>query len=494
MAQLQNSDSTHTRTIKDLSKRVVDQTPVKDSLFELAEAYFNDQAENEEKLRFADDQVKEAERELEECDNSERKLTLSEKLNKLKVVRSDLVKSLDDVRLERYDKAHKLASDIMQELQGRSTEEFNNNVARFLGTLQLMSPTEGKGIAKANQKTKHLYKAVVTIRLLHHLLDDGWLRNSYIKSVLQQQEAFLEKYSEKELPDSPFRQGVEIPVILAALSQDIGQLHPDAKKILFGEDGNLDEFRMLEKDDRNELLKINYTQSLKFVTHGLGMDKYKGNSKEERDTFQEAQKEQLQFIRELMKAAVNPGDGIGNLLKVPQVYASVIMSTKSNYSYETLPRVSAVMEKGAEVGAYDKEVSDALISMLGWFPQGFGVTYIPKDSDGRDADRYEFAIVNTLYPQAPDVPICRVATRGLQFSTFSLNHAIGKQNNLYYANTRRKLERVSKDRLEEILRELSSNFEERKDMELIPKCWHPQDFFSSSKKQNLWNKGETYRI
>lgn len=494
MAQSQNSDSTHTRTIKDLSRRVVDQTPVKDSLFELAEAYFRNQDENEDKYRFADEQVKEAERELDENDNEAREEKLKEKLVKLREVRTDLTKMLDEVRLERFEKAQKLASEIMLEMQGKTPEEFNNNVARFLGTLQLLSPTEGKGVAKANQRTKHIYKAVLAVRLLHHMLDNKMLHDSYIKSKQEEQKQFFATHSDKEIAHSPFRLGVEIPVIIAALCQDIGQLHPEAKQILFGDEGDKDEFRMLEKDERNELLKLNYTQSLKFVTHGLGMDKYRGNSKEEREQFQEDQKQQLQFIRELMKAAVNPGDGIGNLLKVPQVYCSVVMSTKSNYSYETLPRVSAVMDKGAEVGAYDKEISDALMSMVGWFPQGFGVTYIPKDSDGRDADRYEFAIVNSLYPQAQDVPICRVATRGLQFSTFSLNHAIGKHNNLYYANTRKKLERMSKKRLEEILRELSSNFAERRNMDLIPKCWQAQDFFSNAKTQNLWNKAETYRI
>lgn len=494
MVKRQKSDSTHTRTIKDLLQRVISKTPVKDSLFELAEEYFSSQAENEEKLRFADEQVKGAELQLETCDDSKKKPQIEEKLAKLKSIRTDLVNELDEARLQRYSKAYTLASDIMAELHGQSVPDFNNNVARFLGTLQLLSPTDGNQIAKTNQKTKHLYKAVVTVRLMHHLLDSRWLNHPYIKRVQKKQAIFLEQHFEKDLPDSPFRNCVEIPLIIAALCQDIGQLHPDAKAILYGKDGSLDEFRMLEKDERNELLKINYTQSLKFVTHGLGMDKYIGNSKEERDAFQAEQKERLQFMRGLMKAAINTGDGPGNLLKVPQVYCSVIMSTKTNYSYESLPRVSAVMDKGAEVGAYDKKVSDALMKMLGWFPQGFGVAYIPKDSDGRDADRYEFAIVNSLYPQSPDVPVCRVVTRSLRFSNVSINHAIGKQNNLYYASTRQKLEKVSKKRLEEILVELSSNFQERQEIDLIPKCWYPQDFFGDAKRQNLWNKGETYRI
>lgn len=152
-----------------------------------------------------------------------------------------------------------------------------------------------------------------------------------------------------------------------------------------------------------------------------------------------------------------------------------------------------VMDKGAEVGAYNKEVSNALIEILGVFPQGYGVAYIPKDSDGFDIERYEYAVVNSLYPKKTEAPICRVATRNMQFNAFAINHIIGKANNLFYAPTRKKLEKVSKVRLIEILRELKSDFSENEDADLIPKCWHPQDFFSFSRTQNLWNKADSIK-
>jgi len=131
---------------------------------------------------------------------------------------------------------------------------------------------------------------------------------------------------------------------------------------------------------------------------------------------------------------------------------------------------------------------DALISITGVFPQGFGVTYIPKDSDRQDLDRYEYAIVTGLYPADIRQPVCRMVTRNLTYNVSAMGCTVSVENNLYYPPARKKLERISEDRLLEILSKLVSNFEERKNMSLLPKCWHPDEYFSFVKNQNLWNK------
>lgn len=493
MMKGQQGDASHTRQLKDILKRINSISPVRGSLFEMAADFYAQAPENEKKLSFAKEQVADVEESISMTDDAGRLEKLNEKKTKLEKALQLIEKELDEKRQQRLNRTLKLASDLMHSLKGKNPEDSNAHIARALGTLQLLSPTEGKNIAKQNQKTKHLYKSIIAVKLLRHLLDEEKITDDYIASRVEADKNFMISNDPKEWVNAPYKNDVEIPLIIACLCQDIGQNHPDAIKILKGEEGDLDEFRMLDKEERNNLLKINYTQSLKFVTHGLGMQKYVGNSKVERAEFHALEKDKLQFIRNLLKSAINPGNGIGNLLKVPQVYCSVVMSTKANYSYDTLPRVNMVMAKGAEVGAYSKVVSEALIDILGVFPQGFGIAYIPKDSDGFDMERYEYAVVNSLYPKQLDVPICRVATRGLQYNAFAINHVIGKSNNLYFAMTRKKLEKVSKKRLIEILRELKSDFSEAEDVDLIPKCWHPQDFFSYTRTQNLWNKADTYK-
>ena len=156
-----------------------------------------------------------------------------------------------------------------------------------------------------------------------------------------------------------------------------------------------------------------------------------------------------------------------------------------------MPKAALVLQSGVERGYYHKAAVDALLKITGLFPQGYGVTYIPKDSDKRDLDRYEYALVVSLYPPALDMPICRVVTRSMTFSNTGTNVVVSVDNNLYFPAARKKLEKMSEERLLEILSKLVSNFEERKNMELIPKCWFPDEYFSYSKNQNLWNKVTT---
>lgn len=493
MIQGQQGNASHTRQLNDILKRINSVTPVRDSLFEMAAQFFEEAPEVEKRFSFAKAQIADVDESIDMTEKAERLETLTQKKVKLEQNLRDIEMEQDEKRLVRLERVVKLCTELLQSLQGKNPEESNSHLARALGTLQLLSPTEGKDVAQQNQKTKHLYKAILSVKLLQHLMVKGNIKEKFIKEKQDADIEFMLGKNEKERADGPFRNDVEIPLVIACLCQDIGQCHPDAVKILKGQEGDLDEFRTLDKEDRNNLLKINYTQSLRFVTHGLGMSKYHGSSKKERIKFVHNEKNKLQFIRTLLKSAINPGDGLGNLIKVPQVYCSVVMSTKANYTYDSLPRVNMVMEKGAEVGAYNKEVSESLIEILGIFPQGFGIAYIPKDSDGFDVERYEYAVVNSLYPKNIEMPICRVATRNMQFNAFAVNRVIGKANNLFYASTRKKLEKVNKAKLVEILRELKNDFSESEDVDLIPKCWHPQDFFSFTRTQNLWNKAEVHK-
>ena len=81
------------------------------------------------------------------------------------------------------------------------------------------------------------------------------------------------------------------PLITAALLQDIGLQSPAALTILKGENGDLDEFRLLDESQRKDLLKLNYHFTLKYLTEGLGLPNYVGNDKEERDRFIQTHKE-----------------------------------------------------------------------------------------------------------------------------------------------------------------------------------------------------------
>ena len=219
-----------------------------------------------------------------------------------------------------------------------------------------------------------------------------------------------------------------------------------------------------------------------------GEFKYKGNSKVDRDSHNEDEIKKIIFIKYLLKSSITPKNGIGNLLKVPEIYASLILSTKQSYNYKLLPKVYLVMNQNAERGACNKLVVDALHQITGTYPQGYGITYIPNDIDGNTTERYEYAIVTKLYPKNLDEPICRAATKNLTYISHGQDIVVAITSNLYHTETARKFSRISKKRLHEILEHLSSNYLDRKKLDLIPRCWHTQDFFERKVNQNLWNK------
>lgn len=460
VAQGPIGESTFTQSVKVLIKKIHDSSRYEDSLYEKATRQFGLLDLQEKQLKAEPDEI----------------------------VRQKWIRTHDEQRWERHTDLIKLCRDILALSEANVNGSTHSNSAKLLGTILLLSPTEGKKVAVINQRSKHLYKAVLSLRLLDQLLADNEIRNEYVLEKYQRRKEFDPEDKHQTFDDCPFREGVQIPLLMAALLQDIGQYHPKSLEILRGPNGSLDEFRVLNKNERIAFLTNSFEQSLRYVQKGIGPARYVGNSREEREEFLKHEDSKLIFIRTLLKSALDPKEGLGNLLKVPQVYTSVVLSTKSNFAYHTLPRVSLVIEKGAEQGAFSQAAAQSLMKILGVFPQGFGVTYIPKDSDGNDLERYEYAIVVGLYPHEANSPVCRAATRNLEFFASGTNYRINPENNLYYAKARKKLEVMSEKRLREILQKLWSNYIEEKDLELIPKCWSPYDYFSFKKHQNLWNK------
>jgi hypothetical protein len=480
------SQSSYSKTVKTILSKIHDATALNDSVYEVATDYFRHARQQEEKHQHLVQQVRQLEQQGDLSSAEHKKLAEAQSALKL------YVRMLDDSRLERYRSLKVICLSVLQLTEGESFEETVQMSSKFIGTIQLLAPSNGKYMASTNQKYKHLYKAILSLRLLDRLLLDNELSNSYVQGKMRAAKEMLDNSEAAYKADySPFRDDVQIPLLMSGILQDIGTYHPDALAILKGADGDLDEFRVLDDESRVALLKINYQETLNYVIKGLACDRYIGNSKEERELFNKNEQDKLNFVYTLLKNAIKPEGGVGNLLKIPQIYTSVVLSTKSNHSYESLPKAALVLQSGVERGYYHKAAVDALLKITGIFPQGYGVTYIPKDSDKKDLDRYEYALVVSLYPPAMDMPICRVVTRGMAFSNAGTNIVVGVDNNLYFPTARKKLERMSEERLLEILSKLVSNFEERKNMDLIPKCWFPDEYFSYSKNQNLWNRVTT---
>lgn len=480
MSKNSTGDTKFTTQVKVLLTKIYGRSPLKDSILERAITFYDDESFAQRKL----DKLKVDIVELTNVGSAKSQ-------DKIANLEDQQKKYSQELALERHERAEHLqliCREVIELCEGENLSETNRKSAEVLGTIQLLAPTDGRKVATINEYSKPLYKAVLALRLLDQICLKQLLPDSYLAQELTEISAydFQELRSESEAAYRQFVDRVKVPIVMAVLLQDIGNNHPEAEKILFGADGKKDNFRTFNVEERKALLQINYRETLKYLLNGIGVSMYLGNSKAERDIFNKVESNKLRFAKQLLKSSVNPKLGIGNILKVPQIYTSIVLSTKDSYNYKVIPKVYQVLNQNAERGSCSQSIVDTLYLITGDFPQGFGMVYIPKDID--QEVRFEYAIVTQLYPENPEEPICRMTTRYLTFIGYGHDLVVKKNRNLYYAQTAKSFSSISKERLNEILALLSSDYLEREKQDLLPRCWFPDEYFSMKAHQKLWNR------
>ncbi|MDX1678973.1 hypothetical protein, partial [Arsukibacterium sp.] len=314
----------------------------------------------------------------------------------------------EKARLMRWADLQLLAEQVLQLAEGESHNETLAFSARLLGCLQIMVPTAKRQRERVQFAYKPLYRAVLSLRLLDHLLAQQLLDEPALVSHYQ--------LRNRQRPDDcPYRQHVQLPVVMAVLLQDIGLLHPEALGIIQGELAQSDPGRPLSLEERSRLLKISSEASLALLQQGFGLVPYKGNSKAERELYFAAQQQRLHWLSQLLQLDPTDKTLFGSVLKVPQVYASIVLPGRQRFNYALLPKAALLMREGARRNEYNGLLVDQLLRITGLFPQGYGVVFTPLGPDQQPQERYEFAIVNGLYPPKPEQPNCRVVSRRQQY-------------------------------------------------------------------------------
>ncbi|SNY49489.1 hypothetical protein SAMN06297280_1431 [Arsukibacterium tuosuense] len=392
---------------------------------------------------------------------------------------SELQYQDERARLMRWADLHMLAEQLLKLSEGESNSETLAFSARLLGCLQIMVPTAKRQRELVQFAYKPLYRAVLSLRLLDHLLAQQLLDEPALVSHYQ--------LRNRQAPDDcPYRQHVQLPIVMAVLLQDIGLLHPDALGIIQGELAQFDSGRPLNLDERERLLQVSSAASLALLQQGFGIAPYKGNDKAEREQYFAAQQQRLHWLSQLLQ--LNPADKtlFGSLLKVPQVYASIVLPGRQRFNYALLPKAALLMREGARRNEYNGLLVDQLLRITGLFPQGYGVVFTPLAADNQPQDRYEFAIVNGLYPQKPEQPNCRVVSRQQQYRNTGIDISLQTDYNLYFKAARERLEVLPEHRLKALLNALYQDGEARYLRKLLPRCWQPEQFFTDPAHQNLW--------
>jgi hypothetical protein len=475
-----SGDTKFTTQVKVLLTKIYGPSSLKDSVLERAIAFYDLEFLSEGKVKSLKNEMAK----LVQTDS----VQSNRKLLKLEREHQENLTVLSVNRNERAQHLQRICRDILELCEGESLAETKRKSAELLGTMQLLLPTEGSKVAVENERSKPLYRAVLALRLL----DQICLKNFSSEDTLAQELAAIVAFDFNELRSESaeaFRQFtdlVKIPVLMAAILQDIGHYHPNAQNIIKGVNGKLDCFRTLELEERKVLLQINYRETIKYLLNGIGVVSYLGDSVAEREAFNSEQTHTLGFVKQLLMSSVQAKLGLGNILKIPQIYTGIVLSTKNNYHYKLLPRVYQALYKHAERGLCSRQVVDALYQITGDFPQGFGVIYIPNDANHDVC--YEYAIVTQLYPEKPNEPKCRIISRQLTLIGHGHDLVVKKSNNLYFVETAHEFSNTSKARLDEIQPLLSSNYLERKELDLLPRCWQPGEYFLNIANQKLWSR------
>ncbi|WP_246223239.1 hypothetical protein [Alteromonas profundi] len=400
--------------------------------------------------------------------------------DKLKQTKADI----EDMRLARLQRLENVSDKLIALCEGDNWQETQQLSAKFLGTLLLLTRGTEGNFASLHQRFKPLYKAVLTLRLADRLLEHDTIGHNYLSKYRDS----LSRFRGNRYWREKWRLELGIPLISAAILQDIGLQSPAALTLLKGENQQLDEFRLLDEGQRKDLLKLNYHFTMKYVSEGLGIPAYVGNVREERDRFIQTHEEVSRFLQALVKDAFISKSGLGEILKIPQIYVSIVLSTKSDYSRKSLPKGYLLIEQLAKKGALNKKLAKDFIGLVGYFPQGFGITFIPLNDNGEEKKQYECAIVTELNPKNPAEPMCKVVTRNQKYTTNGGFDIVTKSSNLYFPANRKKLMRMGEKRLNEIMSQLSGNFSADAVENLVPSFWEPHDYFSYKKHQNLWSK------
>ncbi len=231
----------------------------------------------------------------------------------------DAEHSYEQLQQQRYNQLHLICQQLLELTEGQNRQETILRSSRLLGTLQLLAPSEGDSMAAMQQKYKPYYKAVLSLRLLDHLLEQKLITNSYILKKAQQRAEMLHLPGLQ--PYCPFRDDVQIPLLMAVLLQDVGHYHPDALRLLQADGGQPNYRLQFSAAERQQFLEVSLQASLRFLLKGIGMPLYRGNSKSERAEFQQNEQEKIAFAATVLRTAAAPGSGVGNLLRIPQVYA-----------------------------------------------------------------------------------------------------------------------------------------------------------------------------
>lgn len=478
-----NHHSSYTISVDQLVNAISGNEDEKPSLYQQAANYFKQEPANKQKLSLIKTEMQQV-TSAKKGQSGKNALKLEGHLEHLKNKYNRELNNQKSDRIDRLNDAVDMCLNLLSLSEGEDYEDTQLKSAKFLTTLVLFSPGTGKKLAELHHRLKPAYKAVLSLRVLDKLVLDGVVKNTYMMKNYDP-----DKRYEPEASDYVcYTQAVILPIMLAAVFQDVGLQHPDLGELLDGTEGEKDRFRLLEKDEREKMLRLNYQYTIDYLQNGLGCQQASAEDADEVAAFDESEQQRLKFQLGLVLDANSSKLGTSEIIKIPQIYASVIFSTKRDYQRKSLPTASVLIEQLAIKKVISGPIAKVFVDIVGHFPLGYGIVYIPKDIRGNELELYEYAIVSGLNPKVLYEPICRAVTKNLMFLAHGKTMVMEKSINLHFPVARKKLMKIDPKRLIEIMEKLTYEFKAEESAALAPDYWEPHNYFCVEGNQNLWSR------
>lgn len=299
------------------------------------------------------------------------------------------------------------------------------DAGKFLTTIVLRAPLSGDpSRCPNNEKNRPLYTAALTVQLVAQLAQKKLIDNKFIQINLPnwtQTDDQLAASDEDDAALDAYKTNVLMPIVKACLLQNIGSYSPDAEALYEG-----NRYRQVDEKTRKSQVKAIYEKTLTYLKWGVGKPT---RDEFEEDALFEKALQRHQIMEEILVNYSNPAHLLGNLIRVPMIYASFILSTKPKFEFPTIFKAYDVLSSAIKKEVVRKDVANILKKMVGRFPLGSGLYFISKETN-----LPERCVVTTLNPSEPKNAIVKQLTkRQVQFDDITQVEITPAYNILYEA-------------------------------------------------------------
>ncbi len=422
--------------------------------------------------------TKEIKKSLIEIQNAkqEEQRALSRERNLIIMKRRDL-----ETVLENYSETNNalltgISNKISHHMQSQKKTE------KLLGTIMLQAPTTNKKLRiKLNSESKPVYMSTMASLLIKDLIENGHtFESQYIQEIVSNLN--IPNKQDTKITETEENFEVLSTKLFSQITQGIyihqlGLQSESSQKILKEKKGDNSE---ISKEQRCEFLKQSSKISLEFLIFGISAQRPKLDTKEQETEWKKKVRKELNFKSEVIKSINHANGEIGEILKVCQLYTSLMLQDKEheqqgleNYAYK-------IMKSRSEQGKLNQQFCEKLLNIMGQFPIGSGLFMMNQTLPGhkdKNPNLIEKAIVTKIYPKNPQEPFIKKVTRNELYYKYEEQGTLIKCENLTF-----NFNKLSPLKQKNFKQQYSP------DQEKANRFWKPNDIFNSRiSEKNLWN-------